>query len=74
MRHRYLHLDPELLRQLLAGLDLQRLWNQLLLAASGDVDEAMEWLRELQRQGYIDEAAYQAKFAGKNRVMVKGNA
>ena len=55
MRHRYIHLDPELLRQLLAGLDLQRLWNQLLLASSGDVEAAMEWMRELQRQGYLDE-------------------
>ena len=42
MRHRYLHLDPELLRQLLAGLDLLRLFNQLLLATGGDVEEAME--------------------------------
>lgn len=55
MRHRYLHLDPERLRELLAGLDLQRLFQQLLLAASGDVDQAMEWMRYLQRRGVIDE-------------------
>lgn len=56
MRHRYSHLDPELLRSLLAGLDLQRLFNQLVLASGGDADEAMEWMRYLQREGYIDES------------------
>ncbi len=54
MRHRYLYLDPDLIRALLAGLDLLRLFNQLLLAGGGDVAEAMEWMRQLQRQGYID--------------------
>jgi len=56
MRHRYRHLDPELVRAILAGLDLLRLFNQLVLASGGDVDEAMEWMRYLQQQGYIDEA------------------
>jgi len=55
MRHRYFHLDPDLLRQLLAGLDLLRLWNQLVLASGGDPEEAMEWMRYLQEQGYISE-------------------
>jgi uncharacterized protein with von Willebrand factor type A (vWA) domain len=54
MRHRYLHLDPSLLQALLAGLDLLRLFNQLLLATSGDVEQAMEWMRELQREGHLD--------------------
>ena len=54
MRHRYFYLDPDLIRALLAGLDLLRLWNQLLLATGGDVNEAMEWMRHLQQQGYID--------------------
>jgi Ca-activated chloride channel homolog len=53
MRHRYLYLDPDLLRQLLAGLDLLRLWNQLVLASGGDVEEAMAWMRHLQQEGYI---------------------
>jgi Ca-activated chloride channel family protein len=56
MRHRYLYLDPELIRGLLAGLDLLRLFNQLLLAAGGDPEQAREWMRELQGRGYIDEA------------------
>jgi len=53
MRHRYFYLDPELIRALLAGLDLLRLFNQLALATGGDVDEAMEWMRYLQREGHI---------------------
>ncbi len=56
MRHRYRYLDPDLLKALLAGLDLLRLFNQLLLAAGGDVEEAMEWMRYLQQQGYLDES------------------
>lgn len=56
MRHRYFHLDPDLLRQMLAGIDLTRLFNQLLLASGGDPEEAMEWMRYLQEQGYIDES------------------
>lgn len=56
MRHRYFHLDPELIRQILAGLDLLRLFNQLVLASAGDVEEAMEWMRHLQERGYIDES------------------
>ncbi len=54
MRHRYFFLDPDLVRALLAGLDLLRLWNQLVLATGGDVEEAMDWMRQLQEQGYID--------------------
>lgn len=54
MRHRYAHLDPALLAALLAGLDLRRLWNQLLLGAGGDPETAMDWMRQLQEQGYID--------------------
>jgi Ca-activated chloride channel family protein len=56
LRHRYFHLDPDLLRQILAGIDLTRLFNQLLLASAGDAGEAMEWMRYLQEQGFIDEA------------------
>ena len=55
MRHRYGYLDPDLLRALLAGFDLLRLFNQLVLAAGGDPEQAMEWMRQLQRQGYLPE-------------------
>jgi uncharacterized protein with von Willebrand factor type A (vWA) domain len=53
MRHRYSHLDPDLLRELLAGMDLMRLFQQLLLATGGDLEEAMEWMRNLQERGVI---------------------
>ncbi len=55
MRHQYLYLDPELIKALLAGLDLLRLFNQLVLATGGDVDEAMDWMRYLQEQGHLPE-------------------
>ena len=55
MRHRYSHLDPQLLQALLEGLNLQNLFNQLVLAAGGDVEQAMEWMRRLQEQGYLPE-------------------
>jgi len=55
MRHQYLYLDPDLIRALLAGLDLLRLFNQLVLATGGDVDEAMDWMRYLQQEGHIPE-------------------
>ena len=55
MRHQYLYLDPALLQAILAGLDLLRLFNQLILATGGDVEEAMDWMRYLQQQGHIPE-------------------
>jgi Ca-activated chloride channel family protein len=55
MRHQYLYLDPELIKALLAGLDLLRLFNQLVLATGGDVEEAMDWMRYLQQQGHLPE-------------------
>ncbi len=64
MRQRYTWLDPELIRRLLAETDLHRLFNRLVLMAGGDAERAMEWLRELQRQGLIDpEVDLEAFFA-----------
>ena len=54
MRHRYRHLDPALLQQILQQLGLEELFQKLLLAAGGDAEEAMEWMRRLQEQGYLD--------------------
>lgn len=54
MRHRFRFLDPDLIRGLLAGEELQRIFNQLVLAAGGDVEQAMEWMRQLQDEGYLD--------------------
>lgn len=55
MRHRYFYLDPALIQAILAGLDLLRLFNQLVLATGGDVEEAMDWMRYLQAEGHIPE-------------------
>ncbi len=55
MRHQYLYLDPALIQAILAGLALLRLFNQLVLATGGDVEEAMEWMRYLQQQGHLPE-------------------
>jgi uncharacterized protein with von Willebrand factor type A (vWA) domain len=55
MRHRYFHLDPALIEQLLANLDLMRLFNELLLASGGDVEQTMAWMQELQERGLISE-------------------
>lgn len=54
MRHRYFHLDPDLIRQLLTEIGLRRLFNNLLLQTGGDVEEAMRWMRMLQERGYLD--------------------
>jgi Ca-activated chloride channel family protein len=55
VRHKYFYLDPALVQAILAGLDLLRLFNQLVLATGGDVEEAMEWMRHIQDQGYLPE-------------------
>jgi len=62
LRHRYAYLDPALIQAILAGLDLLRLFNQLVLASGGDVEEAMEWMQYLQDQGYVDEAVDLERF------------
>ncbi|MDY7093178.1 MAG: VWA domain-containing protein [Acidobacteriota bacterium] len=56
MRHRYRYLDPDLIRGLMAAQELQQVFNQLVLASGGDVEQAMEWMRYLQQEGYIDES------------------
>jgi hypothetical protein len=66
MRLRYSHLDPDLIRQLLAEMGLRRLFNHLLLQSGGDVEEAMRWMRILQERGFIDENVdLDAFFAGR---------
>jgi len=72
MRHQYFYLDPALIQALLAGLDLLRLFNQLVLATGGDVEEAMEWMRYLQQEGHlpseIDLEAFFASLEDQNLV------
>jgi Ca-activated chloride channel family protein len=62
LRHRYFYLDPALIQAILAGLDLLRLFNQLVLATGGDVEEAMDWMRYLQSEGHIPEEVDLEKF------------
>lgn len=77
MRHRYSHLDPELIRQLLAEMGLRRLFNHLLLQTGGDVEEAMQWMRALQERGYIDPdvdlEAFFARLTEENIIGQDGN-
>ncbi len=56
MRHRYSYLDPALIQALLAGMELIKLFNKLVLAAGGDPGRAMDWMRELQERGYVDDS------------------
>ncbi len=53
MRFRYLRLDPDLVAQLQSLELLRQLFDDLVLRTSGDVDEALRWMRELQGRGYI---------------------
>ncbi len=56
MRHRYRYLDPKMLQALMAAMDLQRIFNQLLLASGGDPEQAMDWMRQLQERGILPES------------------
>ena len=56
MRHIYRHFDPSLLQALLADLDLKRLFNELMMMAGGDAEQAIEWMRQLQKAGHLDES------------------
>lgn len=56
MRYSYTELDLSLLRSLLDEQALRKLFNELLLRSSGDAEEAMQWMRDLQERGYIDES------------------
>ncbi len=65
MRFLYSALDPRLL-DALRGLDaLRKLFDDLVLRTSGDVEEALRWMRELQRRGYIPAEVDLESFAGR---------
>jgi uncharacterized protein with von Willebrand factor type A (vWA) domain len=53
VRFRYSGIDPELLRRLHSLELLKKLFDDLVLRTSGDVDEALNWMKELQRRGYV---------------------
>ena len=63
MRFRYSRLDPELLERLRRMRDLRRLFDELVLRTGGDPVEALRWMEELRRRGYLPEDADLQKFA-----------
>ena len=54
MDYRYGELPLDLLRALLTHEELLRLFLDLVTRFGGDVEEALSWLKELQRRGIID--------------------
>ncbi len=54
MDYRYGELPLDLLRALLTFEELLKLFLDLVTRSGGDVEEALEWLKELQRRGFID--------------------
>jgi uncharacterized protein with von Willebrand factor type A (vWA) domain len=55
MHYRFEAFDEDLLRQLTRFRDLLSLFHQLVLRTQGDVEEALDWMRALQAQGYLPE-------------------
>lgn len=53
MHYRYVKFDPSLQALLDRFRDLYRLFQELLLRTNGDVEQAIEFLRSLQTQGYL---------------------
>lgn len=62
-RFRYFRFDEALLRDLAEFKNVLDLFNHLLLQSGGDVDEALEMLRYLGRQGYLPDGFDVEKFA-----------
>ncbi len=54
MDYRYGELPLELLQALLTYEELLRLFLDLVTRSGGDVEEALAWLKELQKRGFID--------------------
>ena len=54
MNFQYLKWDESLAAALENFANLMSLFNFLLLQASGDVDKVLEWMKYLQRRGFID--------------------
>lgn len=70
MRHRYLQFDPSLIERLLDDEALRRLFNQLLLQAGGDPEQAIDWMRQLQERGIIHQSVDLEAFL--DRLMATG--
>jgi uncharacterized protein with von Willebrand factor type A (vWA) domain len=68
VRFRYHRLDPSLLAALKDEELLRKLFDELVLRTSGDADEALRWMKELRRRGYLRTDMDIEKFA---RVLEK---
>ena len=55
MKVRYSEWNEDLARKIREFRSLFALYQHLLLQTNGDPEEALRWMRELQRQGYLDE-------------------
>jgi len=64
MRFRYSRLDPDLLALLRTLERLREIFDELVLRTGGNVEEALRWMKELQRRGYLPPDADLSKFAG----------
>jgi uncharacterized protein with von Willebrand factor type A (vWA) domain len=64
MRFRYSRLDPDLQALLRMVEDLKEIFDELVLRTGGNVEEALRWMKELQRRGYIGKDVDLEKFAG----------
>jgi uncharacterized protein with von Willebrand factor type A (vWA) domain len=65
VRIAYLQFDENEARRRLNGRELMKLWNQLLLMASGDVQQALDWLKQLaQKYGMGGEEWFEEFVAG----------
>ncbi|MBD3160731.1 MAG: VWA domain-containing protein [Candidatus Eisenbacteria bacterium] len=53
MRYRFERIDPRLLEALASFRDQLALFQHLALRTSGDVEQALQWMRALQEQGYL---------------------
>jgi len=57
LRFRYSRLDPELLAMLRTMERLREIFDELVLRTGGNVEEALRWMKELQRRGYLPPGA-----------------
>jgi uncharacterized protein with von Willebrand factor type A (vWA) domain len=62
---RYSRIDPDLLAALRSEDALRRLFDELVMRTAGDVEEALDWMRELKRRGYIGRDVDLERFAGR---------
>lgn len=60
---RYSRLDPDLLALLRTVRDLRRLFDELVLRTGGNVEEALRWMREMQRRGHVGRDVDLERFA-----------